>query len=241
MQEEESKPHQLLSGFQEKLAGKIDRITRHGSKRHEELIRRNASRAYWQAKEAHAARVRQIWEKRPRYVACTLDNFEIYDEQQNRVLDQAREFLEQLDAPPSCILWGPPGTGKDHILAAFIRQALDDGHHVEWLSGPELFGSVMDEISSNRVNERISYLVHKVDVLAISDPCVGLDALSQAKTLWLYQIVDGRYNLMKPTWISINASSAAEAAHDIGASTVDRLRHDAHVFACEWESYRGRK
>lgn len=224
------------------LSNTIDRIVSASLKRKASVIKRDAARQLELARAQHLTRSRAVWDRRPRYATCTFENFEIYDEQQNRVLDLARQACESLEhgARPNCVAWGPPGTGKDHIIAVMVKKALECCLTVEWMSGPELFASLGERIETNRVFEQIAHLVRKVDVLVLSDPCVCAETLTPQKVWWLFQIVDARYNLIKPTWVSINASSAAEAAIAVGASTVDKLRHDAVIFQCTWESFRGK-
>ncbi len=57
----------------------------------------------------------------------------------------------------------------------------------------------------------------------------------------MFRIVDKRYRENRPTWLTLNVSSGAEAAERIGVQTYDRLRHSAMGLFCNWPSYRKAK
>ncbi len=70
----------------------------------EEICRRGAK---WE---------RVIAARGKRYVTCEFGNFEITTEPQKTAVDQLRKFAEKLPCDRGLALFGPVGTGKDHLL-----------------------------------------------------------------------------------------------------------------------------
>ena len=62
-----------------------------------------------------------------RYKSCTLDSFSIYDPRQRVIIGEIRAFAADLqgeiDAGRNVLFFGPPGTGKDHLLVALLKEA----------------------------------------------------------------------------------------------------------------------
>jgi len=137
------------------------------------------------------------------------------------------------------LLVGPSGTGKDHLLACLVHAALAADVTVEWETGATMWLGLRQAIQTGREREWIASLVRPW-VLVLSDPIAPHSEVSQYDRSVLYAIIDQRYSKMRPVWLSINASSRAEAEQRLGVAIVDRLRHGALSLACDWPSYRGK-
>lgn len=163
-----------------------------------------------------------------RYRHCTLENFKRYDERQMSVLNQLGAFSGNLSSHTkilgtNLLLYGPVGTGKDHLLAALLLNAARIGANVRWFSGAEL-------IAGAKLNG-------DYDVLAISDPIPQTDLFPSDR--WrLLSLLDKRYRNGLATWATMNVSSADEAIKRYGAREMDRLRENALSLFCNWPSYR---
>ena len=73
------------------------------------------------------------------------------------------------------VLFGPPGTGKDHLMAslAFVAM-LKHGIRVEWLSGLDFYGDCRDRIESGDPESKAIRHHANPGVLAISDPLAAV-------------------------------------------------------------------
>lgn len=185
-----------------------------------------------------------------RYRDCRLDNFEIYGTQdaqarQTEAVSHCRKLAEslsgELTADIGLVLFGPPGTGKDHILAAMLRAACICGKSVMWINGLDFFGEVRDKIDSDTPESAIIKKLAAPDVLAISDPLPPWGPLTPFQSQTLFRVIDRRYRQEKPTWVTINVSDSAEASERIGAALIDRLRQRSLAVHCNWPSFRKKK
>lgn len=164
---------------------------------------------------------------------------------QRSVVDSVREYLEgliiSLDGVTAraVLLYGPVGTGKDHLLAAMMRFACNSlNMRVVWRDGSDLFGEFRDNMRGGIEESKLLERFTGADVLAISDPVPPFGGLTEYQAGMFFRIIDRRYRDMRPTWITINVKDRAEAVQRMGASIVDRLGHNALGLCCNWESYR---
>ena len=177
-----------------------------------------------------------------RYAGCRLENFDCPTAPQlaavKRLLQYAERLTDHVRAGDSLTLFGPVGTGKDHLLAAMMRLAVLGGFTVAWRSGAELFGEVRDRIDQERSEASWVSALLAVDVLAISDPLPPIGSLTEFQAAMLFRVIDGRYSRSRSTWITINCRDADDAQARLTPQIVDRLRHRALSVHCNWPSYR---
>lgn len=180
----------------------------------------------------------------PRYEGCSLRNFTTDTERKSAAVEAIRNYgnklQERMAAGEGLILFGPKGTGKDHLAMALAQHAImHHGIDVEWINGMDLFGKFRDAMDNDDVTERelVSEYVGR-QVLYISDPVPPVGALTEFQAATLFRILDGRYNKMRPTWITVNVTSASELDTRISAQNGDRLRDGALAIFCNWESHR---
>ena len=171
-----------------------------------------------------------------RYAECSFANFRCERPEQQAVVER----LERYDwlHRPNVLLFGPKGTGKDHLLTALVRRAGEGDLGVLWRNGLDLFGEWRDAVGSEeRERDAIAPLVG-CDVLALSDPLPPSGALSEWQQQMLARVIDGRYRRMAPTWATLNVVSGEEADARLGPLIADRLRDGAVALFCNWPSYR---
>lgn len=172
-----------------------------------------------------------------RYRGCGLDNFKCSLPQQRKVVAALREYIDS-ESHEGIVLYGPVGTGKDHLAFAVCRWAVKSGRTVKWINGQTWFGLVRDAMDTNRSEASlVSDLAHP-SLLCVSDPLPPVGVLSQHQSTMLYRIIDARYAKGLPTICTINVASDQEADDRMGAATWDRLCHDAWKLNCNWPTYR---
>ncbi len=177
-----------------------------------------------------------------RYADCTFANFTGGQRQRDAAAAVDDWVASMLDAWESSglVLYGPVGTGKDHLAFAACRDLiLQQGKSVLWINGQAWFGEVRDSMDSDKTTEaEIIRRLKTPDILVISDPLPPFGELSQHQAVMLYRAVDARYSEGKPTICTINVSDDDEADRRMGAATWDRLCHNAHKVHCKWASFR---
>lgn len=133
---------------------------------------------------------------------------------------------------------GPPGTGKDMLMAWLGRVAIGSGRSVFWSSGADLHSRTRDLARADGIEAEFSARMRSFDVLAISDPTPPGAELTPAQAAWLYRLFDDRARSGKSVWVTINAADQAEASSMLGPQVWDRAVDGAIVFVMQWESYR---
>jgi DNA replication protein DnaC len=186
-----------------------------------------------------------IGKRGPRYDGCRLSNFECSTETQrsavDSLLDYGRNLEQRISDGCGIILFGPKGTGKDHLLAAMANGAImGHGVDVEWINGMDLFGMIRDTFSDDSKEDESDVLARfiRCQVLYLSDPLPPSGSLTDFQASTLFRVLDARYSSMRPTWVSVNVTSAAELDSRLGAQNGDRLRDGAVAIFCNWSSYR---
>jgi DNA replication protein DnaC len=174
----------------------------------------------------------------------SLDNYEVKHAGQQQVLDRIRALASRLPEAvkggESVVLFGCPGTGKDHLLASLAHIAIrEHGLSVFWTSGAGFFecerraqrSRVYDMDWSKKLNRHI---------VVLTDPVLpGGDASAWCMER-LFALVDRRYAEMRPTWMSVNVRDEKDLKAKLTVQVYDRLRDHGHIIPCFWESYRGR-
>jgi DNA replication protein DnaC len=182
-----------------------------------------------------------------RYAGCSLDSFEVSDDPMVRnsqlgVLASLQSFVDDVGKviAGGCgmFLYGPVGTGKDHLLSAVMLGAVNRGFDVAWFNGLDIFAGVRNAISEDESEDRLFERLTLPTVLAISDPVPPLGEVKPFQRAALLRAIDARYRRAKPTWVTINVPNREEADARLGVQLADRLTDEALCLCCNWTSYR---
>lgn len=211
-------------------------------------------------RERHSSANGYVAVRGKRYGSCRLSNFEFHGtDEQRRLQREAVVRLRQWDIAAAfgegqnLLLYGPVGSGKDHMLSACVYrlifsaavkcerfgEASSRAVQPKWTSGADLFGEMRDGITKKipEASSLASYV--GADLLCISDPVPsGQDTLTDFQAQALYRILDRRYNACRPTWITANILDRHEFDRRLSPQISDRLRDGALAVRCDWPSYR---
>jgi DNA replication protein DnaC len=178
-----------------------------------------------------------------RYAGCTAKTFETATDAQRKALaelrDYARDFQANAEVGKNVILFGPTGTGKDHLAVALARHVLlGTGVSVDFITGMDLYARMRKAMGDDESEDRVLDRFKAAGVLLLSDPLPPSGPLTEYQTTVLYRLVDSRYRRLAPIWVTLNVRDGAEAAARLGTAVYDRLRHNALAIWCNWSSYR---
>ena len=178
-----------------------------------------------------------------RYAECSFENFHFSNdraiaERQASVVNRLREHLENPRKGRNVVIFGPKGSGKDHLMSAAMRTVAARGVAANWWNGMDLFAAIRDRMDTDRTEAAFLKPLIDAGLLAISDPLPPTGELSSYQRQVLFQVLDARYRHLRPVWITANFSTAKEAEERMGPQLVDRLRDGALALFCDWPSYR---
>jgi DNA replication protein DnaC len=138
------------------------------------------------------------------------------------------------------LLFGPPGTGKSHLVCALGHAILDRGWRVAFMRTGDLVQRLQAARRDLRLPAELAKL-DRFDLLILDD--VSYVRRDQAETSVLFELIAERYE-RKSIAITANQPFSAwdqifpDAAMTLAA--VDRLVHHATIFEMNVESFRRR-
>ncbi len=163
-------------------------------------------------------------------------------EAKRRALAICTEYAEKFEANeqsgPSLILCGRLGTGKTHPACAIADYLVRNGRVA-------VFSRVFDAVRTIKATwSRDSEMTETQAIRSFIEPDllildeVGVQFGSETEMLLVFEIINGRYEAVKPT-ILLSNLPITELKNFIGERVMDRLREGGGKFiAFDWESFR---
>lgn len=167
----------------------------------------------------------------------TFDDYICTNEGQVKAKNDCIRYAENFPTDKSMIMVGGVGTGKT-LLACAILDCLVDKHDCGIIKLIDIIRRVKNTWSkdSDETEEDVINLYVKADLLIIDE--VGSQFGSDTEKLFIFDIIDGRYQDMKPT-ILISNLDIQGVKESIGERCVDRLREGGGMMiAFDWKSSR---
>lgn len=178
----------------------------------------------------------------PRFADRTLQGYRAETAEQQKALRVATAYVEQWpqmrDRGASLIFSGRPGTGKTHLACAIASAVIDTGHSA-------LFTTVLDAMRSiKRSYDRDAGISETDAVMELVKPSllvldeVGADLGTDHSKVLLFDLMNKRYEHMRPTIILTNLDAAALREY-CGDRIMDRLREGGgRLVTFTWDSHR---
>jgi len=186
-------------------------------------------------KRRESARVNAGISKRNLYK--TFDDYICTNEGQTKAKSDCMRYVESFPTDKSLIMVGGVGTGKT-LLASAMLDALVDDHRCGIIKTIDLIRqlkSTWAKDSEESEGDVIKFYVG-VDLLIIDE--VGAQFGSDTEKMFIFDIIDGRYEDMKPT-ILISNLDITGVKEVVGERCIDRLREGGgSMIAFDWESSR---
>lgn len=206
-----------------------------------------------ESSEAHAKWLLELRQRRanellgratipPRFADRTLANFTPHAEGPRKALAVAKDFADNFDeclkTGRSLIFCGGVGAGKTHLAVGICHEIIAKDKVAVFTSVLTAIRSIKETFrkgSEQTEAEAIRALVQP-DLLVLDE--VGVQFGSDTEKMYLFEIINGRYEEMKPTILLSNLAKDA-LAEFIGERVIDRLREGGgKMVVFDWPSYR---
>lgn len=176
------------------------------------------------------------------YRGCTFENYSTKNVSQVNVVCALKEYVagfREFETTPNLVLFGPVGTGKDHLAIATAAAILEHTlTSIEWLHGGDVFGRIRDAMDSGESERSLVASLAKPEIVIFSDPIPPTGELGSHMMGMFLRIVDVRCRNGRSTWTTLNVAEDAEADRRMGEASWDRLCHGAWKIKCAWPSHR---
>ena len=175
-----------------------------------------------------------------RNIGKTFDTFNVNHEGQQKALDACKAICHAIKAgnrAPNMFMIGSVGTGKTHLSASIIHDLLPV-HSVNHVRMIDLMRELKDTWRRDSEVSETDVINHyaNLDLLIIDE--VGIQFGSDAEKMFIFDIINGRYDNIKPT-VLISNLDLQNLKATLGDQVIDRLREDGgKVIVFDWESLR---
>lgn len=177
-----------------------------------------------------------------RFLSRTLDNYTVKSEGEKKALSSVTRYVENWEqnreSGASLIFTGNPGTGKTHLAVGIARKVMELSQTAMYTRVVEISQAVKETYSGNGKSERQVIQSFAVPDLLIIDE-VGRQFGTDAEKLYLFEVINARYEECKPT-ILISNLNINQLKEYIDPAAMDRLREGGgRMIAFDWDSNRG--
>lgn len=179
----------------------------------------------------------------PRFRDRTFAHFQARSGPQHRALEVAESYAEGfkstfLPSGTSLMFVGKPGTGKTHLACAILHALVSQDVFGTYCTVPDALRRIKDTWSRSSTEHERDALRRftRPDLLVLDE--VGVQFGSEAERLILFEIINGRYELVKPTIVVSNLDRKG-VEENLGYRCVDRLSEGGgQCVVFDWESHR---
>ncbi|CAB5512037.1 hypothetical protein LMG26857_01326 [Achromobacter anxifer] len=178
-----------------------------------------------------------------RYHGKTLDNYDALNEGQGRALRVATEYADSFAtaraAGRGLIFCGTPGTGKTHLAVGIMHQVLEAGYSARFAVVLDAMQAVKSTYRRDAASTEAAVLekLTAPDLLVLDE--IGNQYGSDTERMILTNVINNRYNAMKPTIMLSNLAKDKLGA-ELGERVIDRMREGGgRMVIFDWDSHRG--
>lgn len=184
------------------------------------------------------------------YKDATFDKADVYSDNFAAVYARCKKYCEVaktvLEKGHGIYLFGDHGTGKTHLTACMANALLNQDYPVLYTSMGEISKAIRSSFNSKGMTEQeFMRRLADVDFLFLDD--FGTERVTKGdEDLWLqekvFEVVNSRYNALKPTIFTSNYSLVEMVnSRGLAGKTADRIRQKCVMLELKGKSYRAEK
>lgn len=143
----------------------------------------------------------------------------------DRCYDYAKNFNQKLKNGTSMILCGKTGTGKTHLACSIANEIINQGHSAVFMNVIKMMRQVKETWSkgSGKAEQDAINWFLTPDLLILDE--VGVQFGSDAEKMILFEVLNERYQNMKPT-ILISNLLPINLQEFVGERVMDRMKEN---------------
>ena len=173
---------------------------------------------------------------RPRFSNSSWENYKIINENQKKIVKYLKEYVEDFSnrKESGIIILGNPGTGKTHLCSVIEKKI----QNCVMVKAYDLFRQVKStwkkeaEESENEVIKSF----RRASLLIVDD--IGLQFVTNAEKIILYEILDYRYDYLRPTILTSNCDLKT-FENIVGNRIISRLSDgNGKILVFDWSDFR---
>lgn len=182
----------------------------------------------------------------PRFIQRGFETYQVNTREQAKAFELAKEyatnFEDKLRRGEGLLLIGSTGTGKTHLATAICKAVIRAGYQAYFTSVLSVMQVIKESYrrdSELTEREAIAKFV-EADLLAMDE--IGVQHNSDTERMFLTEIINQRYEQMKPTILLSNLPQKSQHGTDLvnvlGERIISRLKEVNTTVVCDWEDYR---
>ena len=170
----------------------------------------------------------------------TFNDYKCNSPLQQKAKASCEKFVNDFPNSKNLLLLGSVGTGKTHLASAVV-DSLVDTNECLIIKAIDLIRALKGSWSNESTDTEVGLIAKFSNLKLLVIDEVGTQFGSDTEKLFMFDIIDGRYQNVLPT-ILISNLDIDGLKEIIGERCLDRLREDGgSVVAFNWESQRGMK
>lgn len=180
-----------------------------------------------------------------RYQGVSFVDYQPTDAKAKTVLDKCRSFAgtfrDRLKVGDSLLMLGNPGTGKNMLAACICSEIIDQGFTPLHTTALKLVRKIKESWGKDApaTEQEMINRFTEPDLLVIDE--VGVQFGSKTEEILLFEVVNERYENMRPTIIISNLTIEGVQGY-LGTRIVDRFYEGkSAVLSFTWQSYRRKR
>lgn len=134
-----------------------------------------------------------------------------------------KTYKDRLEQGASGFFSGECGTGKTMLACMMVENIIKQGHSAHYVTAWQMIQEIRQGYKKG-IDEGIQYFIEQYinkSFLVVDE--IGVQHGTEDERILLYQVIDGRYNDVKPTVLISNSKNPVEDGY-LDLRTIDRLK-----------------